>query len=675
MKIKSLLLVSVIALMVVGSVAQAGLVGYWKFDGDPNDASGNGHNGVANNATYTDGYINQCLSLNGSSTYVDFGDAKNGTGPSLGGQTDFTVAAWIKTTATSQGVIIQQRDHDGNGWYGQYQFRMNANGTLAFFMYDAWHGYAFNFHTSQTVNDGQWHHVLAMRQKPYAYIYIDGSLAARNYKKGTFNLQNYISTAVGCDIRDSNKYFKGKIDEVYLYNNAFTTNEIIEMAGDMKALLVSPADMEENVFVDSSIQWDAPTSFTPLGYNVYLGRADDPNWDLAPVLADTTATSYTPPAHLDYNAKYLWRIDSIDPNNGSPVTRPGALWSFTTIPPDPVVVSGPDSATVAAGDSATFTVEALQGEFYTWYKSDDYATDTPTDDVVVQATSTSNTLTVSNVQLADEGYYYCVLTNSIPGSGPVTSPLAHLLTKRLIADWQFDGNLNDETGAWPGTSIQDPNYEMGIDGKAIRFIRGEKNRIVTIPGSNQFFNFYPQGLTVTFWYKPDNYGGVGGFEGLVSKNPDWDTYDEAYYYAQGYAGRISGHGLAPGGRLDDGNWHMVTMTYDADTQTMKVYKEGVFSKQAQFVANPGTGAILLFGAQKTNGKWGYSGLIDDTKIYDYPLTPIQIASLYAETTHTSFCFSVVPADLNGDCVVDMQDFAILASDWMVCTRVPTTLCP
>lgn len=39
------------------------------------------------------------------------------------------------------------------------------------------------------------------------------------------------------------------------------------------------------------------------------------------------------------------------------------------------------------------------------------------------------------------------------------------------------------------------------------------------------------------------------------------------------------------------------------------------------------------------------------------------------------CTEWLIADLNGDCTVDMQDLAILASQWLLCTKHPVDLCP
>jgi ELWxxDGT repeat protein len=45
------------------------------------------------------------------------------------------------------------------------------------------------------------------------------------------------------------------------------------------------------------------------------------------------------------------------------------------------------------------------------------------------------------------------------------------------------------------------------------------------------------------------------------------------------------------------------------------------------------------------------------------------------TVTAGACTELVASDLNGDCVVDMQDFITMASDWLVCNKSPATLCP
>ena len=116
---------------------------------------------------------NTAYLFDGGSSYIDCG-----TGPSLSGTTDFTLEAWVNTTNNASSEIIQQRS--ASGFNGEYQLGVNANGTITFMVYGGGAS-QFNFSspaTSKYVNDGNWHHVAAVRSGNTGTIYIDGSAVA-----------------------------------------------------------------------------------------------------------------------------------------------------------------------------------------------------------------------------------------------------------------------------------------------------------------------------------------------------------------------------------------------------------------------------------------------------------------------------------------------------------------
>lgn len=198
-------------------VYEAGLIAHWKFDEGSGtntaDSSLNSNTGTLNGPAWGSGFDGNALQFDGVDDSVTFGN-----GPALGGQTDFTVSAWIKTSGSSDQLIVQQRD--AGGFNGQYAFRVNTNGTLNFYVYGN-SNYQFNFSTAATVNDGQWHYVAAVRSGQNGYIYIDGNPVAAASASGTIrDLASSIGVGVGRDIRDNNRPFNGFIDEVKIYNLA-----------------------------------------------------------------------------------------------------------------------------------------------------------------------------------------------------------------------------------------------------------------------------------------------------------------------------------------------------------------------------------------------------------------------------------------------------------------------
>ena len=64
------------------------------------------------------------------------------------------------------------------------------------------------------------------------------------------------------------------------------------------------------------------------------------------------------------------------------------------------------------------------------------------------------------------------------------------------------------------------------------------------------------------------------------------------------------------------------------------------------------------------------------RIYNYELTPLEVASLYTDWINTNICLGLSPeaAALDNllvtDCRIDLADFAEVAALWMECQIVP-----
>ena len=63
--------------------------------------------------------------------------------------------------------------------------------------------------------------------------------------------------------------------------------------------------------------------------------------------------------------------------------------------------------------------------------------------------------------------------------------------------------------------------------------------------------------------------------------------------------------------------------------------------------------------------------LDEVAIYNYALDALTIAQNYASVTETAVCPdpSTPANDLTGDCIVDMNDLAELAAEWLLDTSV------
>jgi len=309
-------------------IVDPNLMGWWKLDEGSGttaiDWSGHDSHGALDGPQWVAGYDGSALEFDGANDTVTLG-----TGPALGGPTDFSVTAWIKTSTTSAGVIIQQRN---GGYNGEYRFMVNGNGQLDLMLYGD-SDYQYTFSTTKTVNDENWHHAVFVRQGQSGYIYIDGNIAAS--ESGTLrSLDSSIQVAVGADVRDSVSYFNGTIDDVRIYNKALTQDEIKQVMR-IDALLAwnpSPANGSTPYIRDAM-----PLSWSPgdeaSQHDIYFGTDEDAVDD-----ADTSdtsgiyrgrqsTTSYNPPEGVEWGGgPYYWRVDEY--NTDGTISK-GRIWSFT----------------------------------------------------------------------------------------------------------------------------------------------------------------------------------------------------------------------------------------------------------------------------------------------------------------------------------------------------------
>ena len=348
------------------------------------------------------------------------------------------------------------------------------------------------------------------------------------------------------------------------------------------------------------------------------------------------------------------------------------------LPTFPLFRKQPESVTVAQGQTAEFSVMVVNVVSYAWKKEGSGS-----------VLSTTDTLTISNVQDANEGYYYCEATN---GNGTTESLRARLLTERLMGHWKFENDLDDELADNNGVYIDPcgitgtPSYASGIvdGGQAIVLSSADPN-YVEIPDANDF-EFYPQGYTVSCWIKTDvnsqNWGG------LVSQYM-WDA-GEGWTLVSG-AG-VGWHGIIGlGGQIgpskqlgdtygqktiNDGQWHFVVGTYDANTGTARLYvdgePDGEVTGEARLVSTLDVPVPLMMGTYDYDEDvFLYTGLLDDVKIYSYPRTGNDIAVEYTTVeSGKSACVEYLQYDINGDCKVTMEDFAAFAEGWRSDNIIP-----
>ncbi len=723
LRVMSLLLV----VLTMASVSQADLVGHWTFDevsGNALDSSGNSYDGTIV-STVTQGQTGQ---IGGAYLFSGAGWVNFGVDTITNQITNFpiTISYWINSTSTSgtECAVWMGKNGESNRYLQTGMKYGNANAAYRNDDFDnsvAW----VDGGTTATEGDGQWHHIVAVYPSTTErHVYVDGVLAASK----TFTQAYYTGTnqmAVGNNNRRSTMTdpFDGLIDDVQLYDEVLDDRDILAIYAAGRGDIATdplPADDSVDPTATTTLTWVAPLKYTPeVGYDLVLRKATEavePNFAATDNVIEITDASATSPktVSLDYDATYYWRVDSYEPNGiasnaTDDILHTGVVWSFTTLPSVPEVTVGPSDAAVAAGEDAVIVLEYTSLSPLTsavWEQSSNvdpnWIAAGGTSVIDESGTPKTVTLTIPGVAIADEGLYRCLISND---GGSDLSETATLAVKRQLAHYAFEGNANDtNTGGgitndgiatvWANESAM-PDITYAATGLAGLGDGVVFNATTDMADPNQSYiqlpiTAYPNsdvggGLdagTITCWVKPQTTGTIIGTfnDGLTTgvlfsiqnttsarifKRNEFNSQNNIYFSDP---------------NLTDGDaWYFIASTWGDENGQLKTYiARATENGHIEDIVNdisvdyiPWQYAPTIGGnnARGTIDTFFMAGsMLDDLKIYNYALAPEQIAAEFNAVTGNTLClvtsFDGDYYDTNGDCVVDMLDFADFAAAWL-----------
>jgi hypothetical protein len=203
----------------------SGLVGYWPFSGNANDASGNGNNGTVNGATLTTdrfGNANSAYAFNGSTNTI------NCSGQSIPQNNSFTISLWIHPNDNGG---IQEFLHQ-NHWPAAFYIGIN-NGYLR--CGDYWQN------TGVAIASGVWQHIVIVRNYlSQVTIFLNGNLAATLNSDITLGGTPSNPLVFGKQYGGNTEYYNGVLDEISIYNRALTPTEITQLYTDQTSTVETP---------------------------------------------------------------------------------------------------------------------------------------------------------------------------------------------------------------------------------------------------------------------------------------------------------------------------------------------------------------------------------------------------------------------------------------------------
>ncbi len=219
----------------VPSSGRCGLVAWWQFE----DGSGTiatdpvgGHDATLQNGAAWSGqsapttYPNtDSVSFDGSNDFVQAVGYKG-----IVGKHPRTFSAWIKTTGkNNESIISWGQNQPGRKWNFRVQ---TSNGTPGAIRLEVNGGYIVG---DTDVRDDAWHHVAAVLPEVPNPNVTDVQLYVDGLPQGTSaQSSKAINTARSADVRIAqdfaNRYFKGLIDEVALWNHPLSADQIALLA-------------------------------------------------------------------------------------------------------------------------------------------------------------------------------------------------------------------------------------------------------------------------------------------------------------------------------------------------------------------------------------------------------------------------------------------------------------
>jgi len=204
-----------------------GLVGYWPFNGNAKDESGNGNDGIVNGATLIsdrNGNLNSAYSFDGLNDGIRTSDNNFPYGNS-----DRTITFWINNTSSGVNCAIPVRyglHSSDNGCWILHSNSCNSsypNGTLRADFYNS------GVWSNTTMSNNQWHFISMTLNGQNCTLYLDGN----NIGQGSVSINTIAYNRgfyIGADsVSVPNYFFNGVIDDIAIWNRALSNSEILTL--------------------------------------------------------------------------------------------------------------------------------------------------------------------------------------------------------------------------------------------------------------------------------------------------------------------------------------------------------------------------------------------------------------------------------------------------------------
>lgn len=635
---------------------QDGLIFYYPMNGNSNDASGNGINGISNAgvtpAVNRFDEVGQALRFNGTTGFIDVPDASYFTG------IDFTVSAWINPTSWN----FWSRVLDfGNGPNNNNIILAATNGSVGRPAIQIFNGAApGNVYTSPsgvTAPIGQWTHLTFTYQSGVSTLYLNGVSVASGVHPAPVNVVRTFCY-IGRSNWSQDGYYNGLMDDLRVYNRSLNTEEI--------ALLVMEQNEALNIISQGGLFCEGSASNLLIvnsqpgvSYRLrnaqtlaFIGNAQNGTGD---TLTFSTGALM---AGMSFEFVAASLINSCQTIIAAP-----SNFTVLPLPNDPSVSDG---SVCNEGVVNLVASSSDQSAVFNWY-------DLPSGGTLIQsgnnAAYTTNSLTETTV------YYVSVVnangceSSRIPVQATVINPLNPPvdIINDLILFYKMDGNLLDESGNGIDATVQGGSSfyttdRLGNESSAINIGPGA----YLDAGNPAPINALTNQVTISMWVRQtqswfgdqtplfNKWGGTGMYialDGFNASNPQnpvrW---------------RINGSNfLTSNTNVPLLQWHHIVCTYNG--AQLRIFQNGVLTGTLNQTGNiPVTGNNLQIGRQSNGlGAIDYRGDIDHVRVYSRALNASEIQTLF---NNESVAFGPAPfCDGQGNVALSTFNFPGATYQW------------